>query len=251
MHKLPMEVEEIDNRSTQHTIHDIAERTTKDQAVAHRFEAWPLLAQHAAQPSELLRAEQPLRDNAGLSALPHGLERVEQEEICLGQADDADMARDHGRLRRFLRLQHLVKDIAVIVIPQREVHGHAGLTQRGDEPREVSVVAGPAVAQGEIPIDDDRRRPPLLRDEPGHRLPQVRGDGRIRRMPGGDVRVIENGDSVLIHPLCICRMKRRSADHRAAAGAEGEGEAEEGEAGACGGSGAPCEAVRSRASGGG
>jgi hypothetical protein len=46
-----MEVEEIDNRSTQHTIHDIAERTTKDQAVAHRFKAWPLLAQHAAQPS--------------------------------------------------------------------------------------------------------------------------------------------------------------------------------------------------------
>ena len=49
--KSPMEVKEINNLSTQHTIRDIAERTTKDQAVARRFETWPLLAQHAPQPN--------------------------------------------------------------------------------------------------------------------------------------------------------------------------------------------------------
>jgi hypothetical protein len=35
----------------QHTIRDIAQRTAEDQAVAHRFMTWPLLAQHAPQPS--------------------------------------------------------------------------------------------------------------------------------------------------------------------------------------------------------
>lgn len=51
MRKSPMEVKEINNLSTQHTIRDIAQRTAEDQAVAHRFETWPLLAQHAPQPS--------------------------------------------------------------------------------------------------------------------------------------------------------------------------------------------------------
>ena len=40
MRKPPMEVEEINNLSTKHTIRDIAKRTTKDQAVAHRFKRW-------------------------------------------------------------------------------------------------------------------------------------------------------------------------------------------------------------------
>jgi hypothetical protein len=45
-----MKVEEVNNRSTQHTIRDIAESTTKDQAVAHRFErgrCW-----HSMRPSQ-------------------------------------------------------------------------------------------------------------------------------------------------------------------------------------------------------
>jgi len=46
-----MEVEEINNLSTQHAIRDIAKRTTKNQAVARRFKPWPLLAQHASQPN--------------------------------------------------------------------------------------------------------------------------------------------------------------------------------------------------------
>jgi hypothetical protein len=50
-----MEVKEINNLSTQHTIRDIAQRTAEDQAVAHRFETWPLLAQHAPQPSKTAR----------------------------------------------------------------------------------------------------------------------------------------------------------------------------------------------------
>lgn len=51
MRKSPMEVKEINNLSTQHTIRDIAQRTAEDQAVSHRFETGQLLAQHASQPS--------------------------------------------------------------------------------------------------------------------------------------------------------------------------------------------------------
>jgi len=81
--KSPMEVKEINNRSTQHTIHDIAERTTKDQAVSHRFETWPLLAQHAAQPS---RNDQTQRDEK--VTLPAA--SVRQKAECRAGIQDMD-----------------------------------------------------------------------------------------------------------------------------------------------------------------
>lgn len=46
----PMEVEKINNLSTLHTIHDIAECTAKDQAITGCFESRVLLAQHPSQP---------------------------------------------------------------------------------------------------------------------------------------------------------------------------------------------------------
>ena len=83
MRKSPMEVKEINNLSTQHTIRDIAQRTAEDQAVSHRFETGQLLAQHASQPS---RNDQAQRDEK--VTLPAA--SVRQKAECRAGIQDMD-----------------------------------------------------------------------------------------------------------------------------------------------------------------
>ncbi len=147
--------------------------------------------QHATQPGKLLVSEQSLRDI-------RSLERIEKEEIYLGERNHAQMLRYHGRFRGPLRFHYFVEDVAVVVVPQGEMDRNIRVTQRRDEFCEVLVVACLAIIQGKIAVDDYGRRMTLLPHQSRHRLAQVRRNRRVRRMVFANVRIVENGDTVRI-----------------------------------------------------
>lgn len=70
-----MEVKEINNLSTQHTIRDIAERTIKDQAVAHRFETCIALPAASAGQKAECRARIQQVDEVRASSVEQVLEK--------------------------------------------------------------------------------------------------------------------------------------------------------------------------------
>ncbi len=84
------------------------------------------------------------------------------------QLDHADVARLDSRLLRPGSSQHVIKDIARIVISHGEMQRHACFLQRCYQFGKVLVIPTLSVSQGEIAIDDHRRRPFGLCKQPRH-----------------------------------------------------------------------------------